>query len=71
MTQLVTLTFVAAIALWGLASIPDGSGSDKASPANRRVELARASNRVFVTSMRRNTMSAVPARNADDTLALR
>ena len=41
MTQLTTLMFVAAIVLWGLASIPDGSGDDKASPAYRRVELAK------------------------------
>jgi hypothetical protein len=71
MTQLATLMFVAAIALWGLASIPDGGGNDKASPAYRRVELAKMASRVFVTPMRKEPTLAFRATNADPALALR
>jgi hypothetical protein len=71
MTQLATLMFVAAIALWGLASIPDGSGNEKTSAGYRRVELAKTANRVFVTSMRKDSTLAFRAANADPAVALR
>ena len=41
MTRLAALMFAAAMAIWGLASIPDGSDDDKGSTAYRRIELAR------------------------------
>jgi hypothetical protein len=71
MTQLATLMFVAAIALWGLASIPDGSGNDKASAAYRRVELDKTANRMLVTPKRRGPASTVRTTNADPAIALR
>jgi hypothetical protein len=71
MTQLATLMFVVAIALWGLASIPDGSGDDSASPAYRRGELAKATSRVFVTPKRRDPMLTFRSTNADPAIALR
>ena len=70
MTQLATLMFVAAIALWGLASIPDGNGNDKVSPAYRRAEFAKRANRAFVTTRRDQTLTFRSA-NADPAIALR
>jgi len=40
--------FVAAIAIWGLASIPDGRGNNKTSVEHRRGEVAKMSNGAFL-----------------------
>jgi hypothetical protein len=47
MTRLTALMFVAAIAIWGLASIPDGSRSDRGSTSYRRSESAKAPRMAF------------------------
>jgi hypothetical protein len=49
MSQLPAVMFVAAIAIWGLASIPDGSANNNASPAYRRGELVRPPGRALRT----------------------
>jgi hypothetical protein len=48
MRRLPVVMFVAAIAIWGLASIPDGSGNNKTSLAYRRGEVAKMSNGAFL-----------------------
>jgi hypothetical protein len=58
MTRLAALMFVAATAIWGLASIPDGGVIDRASPAYRRVELVGTPHRVFVTPTQKSRTSA-------------
>jgi hypothetical protein len=58
MTRLAALVFSAAIAIWGLASIPDGGVSDRALPAYRRVELARTPHRAFLTPTQKSATSA-------------
>ena len=46
MTRFAVVMFAAAIAVWGLASIPKGGIGDRASsPAYQRVELARTTDR--------------------------
>ena len=57
MRRLPIFMFAAAIAIWGLASIPDGSGNDKTSPAYRRGELARTP-RAFPTPTQKATTLA-------------
>jgi hypothetical protein len=62
MSRLPVLMFAAAIAIWGLASIPDGSGNDRISPAYRRGELARTSDRAFLTPTQKAAASACARR---------
>lgn len=59
MTRLAALMFAAAMAIWGLASIPDGSGDDKASTPYRRTELAKAPGRAFVALTQGSRISAL------------
>jgi hypothetical protein len=61
MTRLAALMFAAAIAIWGLASIPDGSGDDKASTPYRRAESAKTSSLAFPTPTQRSRSSALHA----------
>jgi hypothetical protein len=61
MTRLTALMFVAAIAIWGLASIPDGSGGDRTSSAYQRIELARTTDRAFLTATHTSATSIQPA----------
>lgn len=49
MRGLPVVMFAAAIAIWGLASIPEGSGNEKTSLAYRRGELAGTPDRAFIT----------------------
>jgi hypothetical protein len=49
MSQLPVVMFVAAIAIWGLASIPDGSSNNNTSPAYRRGEQVRTLGSAFLT----------------------
>jgi hypothetical protein len=49
MKGLSVVMFAAAIAIWGLASIPDGSGNEKTSLAYRRAELTRTSYGALMT----------------------
>jgi hypothetical protein len=58
MTRLAALMFAAAMAVWGLASIPDQSIKDKGSAAHQRVELARTAQRAFLTPMQKSATSA-------------
>jgi hypothetical protein len=58
MTRLAALMFAAATAIWGFASIPDGSISDRGSAAHERVELARMSHRALLTPTRNSGTSA-------------
>ena len=54
MRRLAVLIFAAAIVIWGLASIPDGSGgNDKTLPGYRRGELAKTPNRALLTPMQK------------------
>jgi hypothetical protein len=48
MKGLSVVMFAAAIAIWGLVSIPDGSGNEKTSVAYRRGELARTPDTAFM-----------------------
>ena len=61
MTRLAAFMFAAAMAVWGLASIPEQSNSDKGSAAHQRVELARTAQRAFLTPMQKSAASASPA----------
>ena len=47
MRGLPVLIFAAGMAIWGMASIPDGSGAGRASPANRLGEAAWTPHRAF------------------------
>jgi hypothetical protein len=47
MRGLPVVMFAAAIAIWGLASVPGGSGNDRTPPAYRRWELARTTDGAF------------------------
>jgi hypothetical protein len=58
MTRLATLMFAAGLTVWGLASIPDQSMSDKGSAAHQRIELARVAHRVFLTPIQKSATSA-------------
>jgi hypothetical protein len=49
MSQLPVVMFGAAIAIWGLASIPDESGKNSAWPAHRRAELVGTPGRALLT----------------------
>jgi hypothetical protein len=54
MRRLPVLFFAAAIVIWGLASIPDGSGgNDRALPRYRRGELAKTPNRALLTQIQK------------------
>jgi hypothetical protein len=59
MRRLPVVIFAAAMAIWGLASIPDGSGADKMSLAFRREELTRTPDSALLTPMRRAATSAL------------
>lgn len=59
MTRLAALMFAATIAIWGLASIPDRSGEDKAATPYRRAELAKAPSRTFVAPTQTSRISAL------------
>ena len=61
MTRLTALMFAAAMAIWGLASIPGGSGGDKDSASYRRSELAKAPRMAFVAPAQRPGISALHA----------
>jgi hypothetical protein len=61
MTRLTALMFVAAIAIWGLASIPDGGIGDRASSAYQRVELGRTTDRAFLAATHTSATSIQPA----------
>jgi hypothetical protein len=58
MTRLAALTLVAAIAIWGLASIPDGSINDRGPPSHQRVEQARMRQGAFLTQIQKPKTSA-------------
>ena len=59
MTRLTALMFAAAMAIWGLASIPGGSGGDKDFPASyRRSESAKAPRMAFVAPAQRPGISS-------------
>jgi hypothetical protein len=58
MTRLTAFMFAAAMAVWGLASIPNQSISDKGSAAHQRVELARTAHRAFLTPLQKSATSA-------------
>ncbi len=47
MRGLPVLIFAAGMAIWGMASIPDGSGAGRTSPANRLGEAAWTTHRAF------------------------
>ena len=47
MRGLPVLIFAAGMAIWGMASIPDGSGAGRTSPANRLGEAAWTPHRAF------------------------
>jgi hypothetical protein len=47
MRGLPVLIFAAGMAIWGVASIPDGSGAGRTSPANRLGEAAWTTHRAF------------------------
>jgi hypothetical protein len=54
MRRLAVLILVAAIVIWGLASIPDGSrGNDNTLPGYGRGELAKTPNRALLTPMQK------------------
>jgi hypothetical protein len=57
--RLPVFIFAAAMAIWGMASIPDGSGADKTLPAYRRGELARPPDRALPTPMQKAATSAL------------
>jgi hypothetical protein len=71
MRRLPVLMFVAAIAIWGLASIPDESGDDKISHAYRSVALARASNGAFLTPTQKDGTLAFRAARSNPAFASR
>jgi hypothetical protein len=48
MRGLPVVMFAAAIAIWGLASIPDGSGNEETSLVYRSAELARTPDGAFM-----------------------
>jgi hypothetical protein len=48
MTRLTALMFAAAMAIWGLASIPDGNGDDKGSTSYGRSESTETPRMAFV-----------------------
>jgi hypothetical protein len=58
MRRLPIFMFAAAMAIWGLASIPEGSGADKTSPAYRRGELAKAPDSALPTPAQSAATSA-------------
>jgi hypothetical protein len=60
MTRFTAFMFAAAIAIWGLASIPDGSDNDKGSMSHQRSQLARTRGVAFVAPAQRSGMSALP-----------
>jgi hypothetical protein len=68
MTRLTALMFVAAIAIWGLASIPDGSDSGRGSTLYRRSESAKAPRMAFEAPAQR---SGIPALNTLTVVAMR
>jgi hypothetical protein len=61
MRRLPVLIFAAGMAIWGLASIPDGSGANGASAAYRRSELARTPDPVLMTPVAKGAISALRA----------
>ena len=62
MTRFAVVMFAAAIAVWGLASIPKGGIGDRASsPAYQRVELARTTDRAFLRATHTSATSIQPA----------
>ena len=50
--------FAAVMAVWGLASIPDGGGADRTLSAHQRAELASAPDKALPTPMPKATTSA-------------
>jgi hypothetical protein len=65
MRQLPILILAAAMASWGLASIPDKSGAHKPSPAYRRAELAGTADQALSTPIGRTVTSALRAAPLD------
>jgi hypothetical protein len=69
MRRLPVLIFAAALAIWGLASIPDRGANDKI--AHQREELARRPLRTFPALTQKAGTSAVRAPRFDRALASR
>ena len=61
MTRLPVLIFAAGMAIWGLASIPDGSGPDQTSPGHRRGQPGGMSDKAFLAPTRKAATSALRA----------
>jgi hypothetical protein len=65
MRRLPVVIFAAAMAIWGLASIPDGSGAGKMSLALRREELTRTPDSALLTRMQKAATSALGGPRVD------
>ena len=61
MRGLPVLIFAAGMAIWGMASIPDGSGAGRTSPAIRRGEVAWTPDRALATPNAKSPISALHA----------
>jgi hypothetical protein len=67
MIRLPAIMFAASIAIWGLASIPDGNSNDKTLHAFRTT----TPNEAFLTLMQKRPASALREAHSHATLALR
>ena len=58
MRRLPVLIFAAGMAVWGMASIPEGSDAGRSSPAIRRGEVASTPDRTFAAPTGKGPISA-------------